>query len=175
MWERVIAQEGICVRLVLCGILQKINNTVGNTSGWKIAVSDGTVRLFPNAYDALSSMIAGAGEDGLADYLVREAYRSNDTQTELFNKQMDKLSSKYSGDILIEQAKKTVNYPGTSEFQTGLSFKMALYNKADPKVAQAKFMETDQGKWFINNCWKYGVVFRFPTQDYPLAGGEDKS
>lgn len=148
---------------------------VGNSSGWKIAVADNSVRLFPVANEALQNMITDAGAAGLADYIIREAYRSNDTQTELFNKQMDKLSSKYSGDILIEQAKKTVNYPGTSEFQTGLSFKLALYNKTDPKVAQAKFMDTDQGKWFINNCWKYGEVFRFPTIDFPVLGGEDKS
>ena len=149
--------------------------SVGNNSGWKIAVADGTVRLFPVAFEALQSMIAAAGEDGLADYIVREAYRSNDTQTELFNKQMEKLSTKYSGDILIEQTKKTVNYPGTSEYQSGMSFRMDIYNKEKPDVGKQKFQESDQGKWFTNNSWKYGVVFRFPTVDFPTVGWEDKS
>ena len=44
---------------------------------------------------------------------------------ELFTARMDALSDKYSGTILTEQAKKTVNYPGTSEYQTGLSFRIA--------------------------------------------------
>ena len=149
--------------------------SVGNTSGWKIAVSDSTVKLFPDAYAALSSMVAAAGEDGLADYLVREAYRSNDTQTELFNKQMDKLSDKYSGDILIEQTTKTVNYPGTSEYQSGMSFRMDIYNKEKPEIGKQKFQESDQGKWFTNNSWKYGVIFRFPTEDFPTTSWEDKS
>lgn len=149
--------------------------SVGNASGWKIAVTDGNVKLFQNAYDALSAMIAGAATDGLADYIVREAYRTNDTQTELFNNQMEKLSGKYSGDILIEQTKKTVNYPGTSEYQTGLSFRMDIYNKNDPEVGKQKFQESLQGKWFTTNSWKYGVIFRFPTTDFPTSAWEDKS
>lgn len=149
--------------------------SVGNNSGWKIAVTDGNVRLFPAAFQALQNMIAGAAEDGLADYIVREAYRSNDTQTELFNSQMEKLSDKYSGDILIEQTKKTVNYPGTSEYQSGMSFRMDIYNKEKPEVGKQKFQESDQGKWFTDNSWKYGVVFRFPTVDFPTVAWEDKT
>ena len=149
--------------------------SVGNSSGWKIAVTDGNVRLFPAAYEALTGMVDGAAADNLKDYIVREAYRSNDTQTELFNKQMEKLSSKYSGDILIEQTKKTVNYPGTSEYQSGLSFRMDIYSKENPDIGKQKFQESDQGKWFTNNGWKYGVVFRFPTTDFPAVGWEDKS
>lgn len=149
--------------------------SVGNNSGWKIAVTDGNVRLFPVAFDALQAMVAGAAEAGLGDYIVREAYRSNDTQTELFNKQMEKLSDKYSGDILIEQAKKVVNYPGTSEYQSGMAFRMDIYNKEKPEVGKQKFQDSDQGKWFTNNGWKYGVIFRFPTVDFPAVGWEDKS
>ena len=149
--------------------------SVGNNSGWKIAVADGTVRLFPVAFEALQNMITDAGTAGLADYIVREAYRSNDTQTELFNKQMEKLSTKYSGDILVEQTKKTVNYPGTSEYQSGMSFRMDIYNKAKPEIGKQKFQVSEQGQWFTNNGWKYGVVFRFPTTDFPAVGWEDKS
>jgi len=149
--------------------------SVGNTSGWKIAVTDGNVRLFPVAFDALQAMINAAAEDNLSDYIVREAYRSNDTQTELFNKRMEELSSRYSGDILIEQTKRYVNYPGTSEYQSGLSFRMDIYNRENPEVGKQKFQESDQGKWFTNNSWKYGVIFRFPTQDFPTSAWEDKS
>jgi D-alanyl-D-alanine carboxypeptidase len=149
--------------------------SVGNSSGWKIAVTDGNVRLFPAAYEALLAMVNGAAEDGLKDYIVREAYRSNDTQTELFNKQMEKLSDKYSGDILVEQTKKTVNYPGTSEYQSGLAFRMDIYNKENPDIGKQKFQESGQGKWFTGNGWKYGVIFRFPTVDFPAVGWEDKS
>lgn len=148
---------------------------IGNSSGWKIAVTDGNVRVFPAAFQALENMVTAAAEDGLSDYIVREAYRSNDTQTELFNKQMENLSKKYSGDILIEQTKKTVNYPGTSEYQSGMSFRMDVYNKTDPEVGNQKFQDSAQGKWFTDNCWKYGVIFRFPTENFPNSSWEDKS
>ncbi|MDD3409489.1 MAG: M15 family metallopeptidase [Eubacteriales bacterium] len=149
--------------------------SIGNASSWKVQVNDGNVRVYPNAYDALLQMVEDAGAEKLTSYIVQEAYRTNDEQVTLFNAQMETLSGKYSGDTLIEQTKKKVNYPGTSEYQSGLSFKMKLYSKTDTALNRAGFQTTEQGKWFTENCWKYGVIFRFPTQDFPDASWEDKS
>ncbi len=146
---------------------------VGTASGYKIQVQDNTVKLLPNAFDALQAMVTAAGEDKLEDYMVREAYRTMDMQTQLFDKQKEKLSADYSGDILIEQTKKSVNFPGTSEYQSGLSFRMDIYNKSNPDLP--KFQQSDQGKWFTEHGWKYGVIFRFPTADFPSSAWEDKS
>ena len=149
---------------------------VGTASGYKIQVQDNTVKLFPVAMDALTAMIEAANAEAkLGDYIVREAYRSMDMQTELFNGRMEELSGKYSGDILIEQTKKAVNYPGTSEYQTGLSFRMDIYKRNDAEVNKQKFQQSEQGKWFTENGWKYGVIFRFPTADFPSSEWEDKS
>jgi zinc D-Ala-D-Ala carboxypeptidase len=149
--------------------------SVGSASGWKIPVQDNTVQIFPDALGALQAMHTAANDSGMKDYIIREAFRSNDRQTELFTARMDKLSSKYSGNILIEETKKTVNYPGTSEYQTGLSFQVGLYNKEDPAVAKQNLQDTPQGQWITENCWKYGVIFRFPSADYPNSQWEDKS
>ena len=148
---------------------------VGTASGWDIPVTDSSIRLFPEAFNALQAMYDDAAADGMVDYIVREAYRTNERQTELFTARMDALSDKYSGTILTEQAKKTVNYPGTSEYQTGLSFRMGLYNSQDTAVARQNFQETPQGMWFTDNSYKYGIIFRFPSDDYPTASWEDKS
>ncbi len=148
---------------------------VGTASRYNIPVQDSTVVIFPSAFTALEAMVNDATAAGMNDYIVREAFRSNETQTDLFTAQMDRLSSKYSGNILIEETKKTVNYPGTSEYQTGLSFRLGLYNKEDPAVAKQKFQETDQGKWITDNSWKYGIIFRFPSDNYPTSQWEDKS
>lgn len=134
-------------------------------------VQDNSVRLFKVAFDALAEMINEAEKEGLKDYIVREAYRSNQTQTEMFDAQKEKLSGDYSGDILIQQTKKKVNYPGTSDYQLGLSFRMDLY----PIRKEEKFQQSAEGKWFTNNAWKYGVIFRFPTADFPNSDWEDKS
>ena len=144
---------------------------VGATSGYKIQVTDSSVRLMPAAYDGLAALIADAETAGLKDYIVREGYRTNDEQTEMFTKVQDKLSKDYSGDILIAQTKKQVNYPGTSDYQSGMSFRMDLY----PLPKGVKFQQSDQGKWFTENAWKQGVAIRFPTADFPNANWEDKS
>lgn len=145
--------------------------TVGSTSGYKIPVKDNSVTLFRPAYDALYAALEAAAADGHEKYLVQEGYRSNERQTELFNERMAKLQDKYSGDILIEQTKKDVNYPGTSEYQTGFSFNMRLY----PNPESIDFVESTQGKWLLENGWRYGIIFRFPTRDFPDPTWEDKS
>lgn len=146
--------------------------SVGSTSGYKIQVDDSSVKLFPTAYDALSAMITQAETAGHDSYLVREAYRSNAEQTEMFEKKMSDLSDKYSGDILVAQAKKEVNYPGTSEYETGFAFRMDLYKSGENL---GKFSESDRGKWFIDNCWKEGIIFRFPVDGFPNTAWESKT
>jgi len=152
--------------------------SISSTSGGKIQVrSDGyeSPRIFPEAYYALETMVTDAGKEGLEHYAVWEAYRTMERQQELFNEEMDRLSKDYSGDILVEQAKKRINYPGNSEFQTGMSFRMRVYKRGDSEINNLSFQQSDQGKWFTQNAWKYGVIFRFPTADFPTPEWEDKS
>ena len=141
----------------------------------KVQVADYSISLFPNAADALKEAIDAAKEEDLTHYMVSEGYRSWDTQNTLFQNKVTKLSSKYTGDALIEAAKKEVNYPGTSEFNSGLSFTLRLYDKNDPEVGSAKYSTTTQGIWMNENCWKYGLVFRFPQAKWPLDTTQDKS
>ena len=148
---------------------------VGSYFDWKIQVQDNSVQLFPIAADALKEALDAAREEDLTHFLVSEGYRSWDTQNQLFQKRKEALSSRYSGDELIERAKRDVNYPGTSEFNTGLSFTLRLYDKTDPEVGAAKYSTTTQAKWMNENCWKYGLVFRFPQAGWPLDTTQDKS
>ena len=144
----------------------------GNT---KVQVHDYTVSLFPSACDALLEAVNAAREEGLEHYIVEEGYRTWETQNTYFQNKMAKLSDKYSGDALIAAAKKEVNAPGTSEFNSGLSFTLRLYDKKDANVAKPKYSTTEQGKWMNRNGWKYGLVFRFPLASWPLAETQDKS
>ena len=144
----------------------------GNT---KVQVNDYNVSLFPVACDALMEAITAARAEGLEHYLVEEGYRSWETQNTYFQNKMEKLSTQYSGDALIAATKKEVNYPGTSEFNSGLSFTLRLYDKNDPEVAKPKYSTTEQAKWMNTNCWKYGLIFRFPLSSWPLEETQDKS
>ena len=111
----------------------------------------------------------------MGHYLVEEGYRTWDTQNTYFQNKVTKLSGKYSGDALIAAAKKEVNYPGTSEYNSGLAFELRLYDKADPDVSVPKYSTTPEAKWMNENCWKYGIVFRFPLGGWPLETSTDKS
>ena len=141
----------------------------------KIAAKDNNVTLFPAAIEALHDALVAAKADGMLHYMVEEGYRSYDTQNTYFTNKVNKLSSKYTGDALIAAAKKEVNYPGTSEYNSGLAFELRLYDKNDPDVAVPKYSTTPEAKWMNENCWKYGIVFRFPQAGWPLETSTDKS
>lgn len=141
----------------------------------KIQVKDNTVSLFPVAIEALHEALTAAKADGMEHYLVEEGYRSYETQNGYFQKRLEKLEGKYTGDALIAAAKKEVNYPGTSEYNSGLAFELRLYEKNNPDVSTPKYSTTEQGKWMNENCWKYGIVFRFPQAGWPLETSTDKS
>ena len=141
----------------------------------KIQAKDNNVTLFPDAIIALREALDGAKADGLEHYMVEEGYRTYEQQDTYFQNKVTKLSSKYTGDALIAAAKKEVNYPGTSEYNSGLGFELRQYEKNNPDFNALKYSGTDQGKWMNENCWKYGIVFRFPQAGWPLESSTDKS
>ncbi|MBO6092436.1 MAG: D-alanyl-D-alanine carboxypeptidase family protein [Oscillospiraceae bacterium] len=148
---------------------------LGNYFNWAVQVADASVSLFPVAADALKAAIDAAAEEDLTHYYVPEAYRSWDTQNQYFQNRVEKLSSKYSGDALIEAARKEVNYPGTSEYNSGLSFRLQLYDRNNKEITNTKYSTSSQGIWMNTHCWEYGFVFRFPLNAWPLDTYTDKS
>lgn len=144
----------------------------------RVPIRDNNIELFRPAAEAIDTMVVEAKILGMENFIVQNAFRTMADQQGLFDKQVGDIqakNSKISVDQAIEQAKKSVNYPGTSEYQTGFAFEMKLYNREDAKITGTKFQDSDQGKWFNENCWKYGVIFRFPTAGYPTEDTEDKS
>jgi len=151
---------------------------LGNYFNWAIQVADASISLFPVAVDALKEAIDAAAAEDLAHYYVPEAYRSWDTQNQYFQSKVEKLAEKnpnMTGDALIEAAKKEVNFPGTSEYNTGLAFRMRLYDRNDKEVSSTKYSTSNQGVWMNTHCWEYGFVFRFPLNAWPLSTSTDKS
>ena len=149
--------------------------SIGSYTGGKLQVANYNLLLFPAAINALQEAVTAAAAEGFENYMVDEAYRSYEEQNALFNKYMEQYASRYSGDALIARTKKDVNYPGTSEFNSGLTFTLRLYKRGDTTVNKTTYVETPEGQWLSENCWKYGLVFRFPKTDYPVKGTADKS
>ena len=140
-----------------------------------VPVSGSSVRLFPNAINALIEMLNAAKADGLENFLIDEGYRTNEAQQEYYDKEAARYSDRYSGDALINKVRLNVNVPGTSEYQSGLAFRVDRYLRGDAEFNDAKFQTTPHSDWLVENSWKYGFVFRFPVQDYPNDTMEDRS
>lgn len=153
--------------------------TYAKDSGLSSFWHDATCKLHPVAIDALIEALKDAKAIGYDNYVVEAGYnfRSYEDQEERFTKELDKYRQRYPNyteQQLIDRAKKNVNYPGTSEFNTGLSFCLYLYDGSD-YYKDTPFFETEDGKWFLENSWKYGFVFRFPVQGYPTEDTVSKT
>ncbi len=142
-----------------------------------VATEDSSVMLQQEATEALMSLYEGGRAAGLEmKYLiVQYGYRTMETQTNYWNKKIAALESRYSGDQLIEQARKDVSYPGTSDYQSGLSVYFYNYKSGDKEFNSTLLHNTEHGKWLFENSWKYGYVFRFPVQNFPYPNTVDKS
>ena len=145
---------------------------------------DSSCKLHPVAIDALVEMLTEAKTLGYDHFVVEKRYnfRSYDDQNAMFNTELEKQRSSrpnLTEEQLIERARKNVNYPGTSEFNSGLSFCLYLYEREDGESKQyykeTPFYDTPDGQWLLENAWKYGFVFRFPTAGYPTSAMMDKA
>ena len=145
-----------------------------HTSKNGIPVKNSSVKLFPAAVTALEEMLKAANDAGLDGYLIDEGYRTNETQQGYYDKEAAHYAEKLSGDALRDKVSQTVNYPGTSEYQSGLSFRVDRYKKDDKEFMNKKFKDMEQSDWLLEHSWEYGIIFRFPVQGYPNATVTDK-
>ena len=147
-------------------------------------VDGSSCKLHPVAIDALVALLKDAKALGFDHYVVKKGYnfRSWEEQNELFQEELQRQRTSrpnLSEEQQIARAKKNVNYPGTSEFNSGLGFVLYLYEGEEGEMKQyykeTPFYQTEDGKWLLENAWKYGFVFRFPTVNYPTADTVDKT
>ena len=140
-----------------------------------IATANSNVRLLAPAIDALGKALAAAKEAGLEHYNVEEGYRLRETQQQLFDTEAAKYAESFSGDSLIAKVvSEGYSEPGTSEYESGLAFRMGRYAKGDD-IMNYKFHELPQSDWLLEHSWEYGIIFRFPVQGYPNSTVTDKS
>ena len=149
--------------------------SIGTETGFRVGVTGRDVKLLEPAIKALDTMIGEAKKAGMENYIVRWGYRTAEAQTELWNKELALYQDRYSGDALTEKARVRVAYPGTSDYHTGMSVYMDVYNRNDSALNAMAFQTTEQAKWLNEHGPEYGFIFRFPIQDYPSPDTVDKS
>ncbi len=149
--------------------------SIGVESAYRIPVENANVTLLPPAIAALDKMVADAKTAGFEHFIMRGGYRDAQTQLGYWQTEVAKYDERFSGDALTEKARERVAYPGTSDYHTGLSVSIDVYNATDSALNAMNFQETPQADWLNEHAWEYGLIFRFPTQGYPDADTVDKA
>lgn len=144
----------------------------------EIPLADHKKRLLESAITAWGQLLGDAKTQFQWDYIILDdCFRSYDEQKELYDKAADKVKDKYDDpEELRANVSKSTAYPGTSEFNTGLSASARMYKNGDgtKTVNSSDFLKREEGKWVVEHCWEYGLTFRFPRLDVPTEGTQDK-
>ena len=116
--------------------------------------SSDDIKLNRTAYIAFKQMKKQAEKEGY-HLIINSGYRSYKDQQDI----MDTYQKLY-GDSYVE---KYVLKPGFSEHQTGLSMDIG---STDTKV----FVNSDEYTWIIDNCYKFGFIYRFRKDLEDITG-----
>ncbi len=107
----------------------------------------------------LNEMIKSANNDRLKIIII-SGYRSYNLQSIIYNANVAKDGQ--------DKADATSARPGYSEHQTGLAVDVGGANrKCELKEC---FGTTDEGKWLIQNAYKYGFVIRYQKDTQKITG-----
>jgi len=117
-----------------------------------------TTCLTTETLNAFNEMKSDAQALGLNLY-ISSGYRSYSYQENLYNNYVAQ-DGKEAADTYSAR-------PGHSEHQTGLAF--------DLNTIDDSFAYTEEGKWVADNCYKYGLILRYPKGKETQTGYQYES
>ncbi len=110
----------------------------------------GLLSTFTNNFNKMKD----AAKNANINLNIRSGFRSYNTQLSLYNNYVKK-DGKTAADTYSARA-------GHSEHQTGLA--------ADINSLEQSFINTKEGKWLNENCYKYGFIIRYPKGKEDITG-----
>ena len=113
-----------------------------------------SIYMRPDAASALEALFAAAAEEEGFELLAVSGYRAYSTQYQLFKRKVESVGSR-------ERAQKTVAPAGASEHQLGLAMDVVSVNF---RYLNKDFLETPEGKWVNDNCWRFGFIVRYRAE-----------
>ena len=118
-------------------------------------------------YDDLNAMLTDCWGAGLHP-VVCSAYRPHATQIRLHDNKIARLRyAGYSYEAAVKEAGRWVAVPGTSEHETGMALDIVAYSY---QLLNEKQENTAAQKWFMEHCWEYGFILRYPTDKSDVTG-----
>lgn len=141
-------------------VLVNYNNPIHNDVNINLEYLKNGQAVDRRCYSALQNMMNNCRQAGL-EPVICSSYRTMDKQEELFNSEVEKLTSLgYSRKNAISEAGKAVAAPGTSEHQLGLA--VDIVDLSNQRLDESQ-ESTGVQKWLIKNSWKYGFILRYPN------------
>lgn len=115
----------------------------------------------------LVAMIDAAAADGVS-LLPCYGYRTLEQSAQLFEKQVNRqLALGLGREQAVEEAKKWVAPPGTSDHHTGLALDIVT---PEYQVLDHGFANTAAARWMAEHCAEHGFVIRFPEDKQEITG-----
>lgn len=108
---------------------------------------------------ALTKMYNAAKQEGL-ELVLNSAYRSYQTQVETMADFVARYNTQYANEYVAQ--------PGASEHQTGLGIDLTSQSVVDGK--RITFGDTEEYKWVVKNCAKFGFIIRFEDGTDGITG-----
>ena len=106
--------------------------------------------LTQETFEAANRMFEAAEKQGLNGFIITSAYRTREDQQRIYS----------------ESKQGYAQAPGCSEHETGLAFDVTARSDA------GTFESTEQCRWILKNCWKYGFIQRYPSVKEHITGVE---
>ena len=149
-----------------------LNNIMADTGSFypEVVGVEGTEQYFDvKAMDSLLALLQAARDEGF-EIIVRQGYRSYDTQRTIFFGRASIIYENEGIDYAQAemQARKVVAYPGTSDHQTGLG--VDLIDSKDTSLVAEEVENMPLLIWLQENCAEYGFVLRYPKEKKALTG-----
>ena len=120
-------------------------------------------RFDARAIDAVTELCKAAHKDGAELYII-SAYRTDATQTRLFNNQVNRELANNPSLTREEaeiEAATAVARPGTSEHQLGLA--------VDFNSVEEDFEETKEFEWLEAHAHEFGFIMRYPKDKQDIT------
>lgn len=116
-------------------------------------------RMTKETSAALTKMYNAAQKEGL-ELVLNSAYRSYQTQVDTMADFVKRYNTQYANEYVAQ--------PGASEHQTGLGIDLTAQSVVEGK--KITFGDTDEYKWVIKNCAKFGFIIRFQDGTDGITG-----